>query len=116
MYLQKIEIENTGPLQFFEYTLPFDADGKPNPVIFVGPNGSGKSIILAHIVNALIDAKSTVFSDFEVEKGFVFKLRSPAYITSGATFSRAKMSFTGGFSQTEIQASLSRKAFEEKYG
>ena len=65
MYLEFIELRNTGPIEHIEYTLPFNENGNPKPVVFVGENGAGKSIVLAHIANALLIAKSSVFSDSE---------------------------------------------------
>jgi predicted ATP-binding protein involved in virulence len=55
MYLEEILLENVGPLEFADLSLPFDENGNPKPVVLVGRNGSGKSILLSHIVDALIE-------------------------------------------------------------
>lgn len=90
MYLQRLELKNTGPIQQACIDFRFNADLTPKPIIFVGQNGSGKSVATAHIVNALIDAHGTVFEDSDVEKGRVFKLRSPTYIRHGEEYSTGR--------------------------
>ena len=115
MYLRRLEIENTGPISGLFYDLPFAEDGRPKPVIFVGQNGSGKSIITSHIVNAIIGAKTAAHEDGDVEKGRVFKLRTPIYITNEAAYSRFRADFDGGLFQMEMQLSKSRSQFEQEY-
>jgi hypothetical protein len=63
MYLQDCLIENVGPLEFIDLTLPFNGDGTPKPVVLVGRNGSGKSILLSHVVDALIEFAKSAFRD-----------------------------------------------------
>ncbi|MCZ4090606.1 AAA family ATPase [Sinorhizobium psoraleae] len=116
MYLKRIEIENNGPIEYLNYELPFDDESRPKPVVFVGQNGTGKSILLSHIVNAMISAKSAVYKDTEVEKGMVYKLRSASYISHRKDFYRAYMHFENNFHIGEIQASLNRKQFEDVKG
>ncbi len=55
MYLRECLLENVGPLESIDLTLPFDGDGNPKPAVLVGRNGSGKSILLSHMVDALIE-------------------------------------------------------------
>jgi ABC-type sulfate/molybdate transport systems ATPase subunit len=45
MYLECL-LENVGPLEFVDLSLPFDEDGNSKPLVLVGRNGSGKSILL----------------------------------------------------------------------
>ena len=93
MYAKKIQIENYGPIDCLEIDFPFNRDN-PKPVLLVGQNGSGKSILLSHIVNGLMAAQSIVYPEnSEVEKGRVYKLRSPSYIKSGREYSCAKIEF-----------------------
>ncbi len=112
MYLRRIELENTGPIDLTNYHFPFNEDGNPKPVVFVGRNGAGKSILISHIVNAMIVAKGSVFSDSEVEEGKVYKLRSPTYIRHGKDYYRAYVHFDDNFFQGEIQATYPRAQFE----
>ena len=102
MYLKKIELKNTGPIDHIEYTLPFDGE-KPIPVIFVGTNGTGKTILLSYIVNAMVTAKGAVFDDVEIVKGKIYKLRDPQYIRHGQWYYRAELIFSDGFVQSELQ-------------
>lgn len=116
MYLQSINLENIGPIEHLECTLPFSENGTPKPVVFVGQNGSGKSIVLAQIVNALLTAHSTVFDDAEIEKGRVYKIRSSRYIKYGQNFSLATVRFKDDFTQSEIVLRGIKKNFESQFG
>ena len=115
MYLKKIELDNTGPIERIKHELPFNEDGTPKPVVFVGQNGAGKSIVLGHIVNAMISAKAELFDDSEIEKGRVYKLRSPQYVKHDQHYSRAKLIFSDDFIQSEIQLNVLKKEFKSKY-
>ncbi|WP_136620935.1 MULTISPECIES: AAA family ATPase [Mesorhizobium] len=115
MYLTQIELENTGPIPLLRYKLPFDENARPKPVVFVGQNGSGKSVLISHIVSALLEAKSTVFEDHEVDPGKVYKLRSSIFIRHEQPFSLASLEFTGGLFQKEIQLSVPKEEYVEKY-
>lgn len=100
MLFKNIEIDNVGPISRINIEFPKSEDN-PKPLIIVGENGSGKSILLAHLVNALIVGKQAVFEDVEVEKGKVFKYRSPKYVRSGEHFSYSKVDFETGESVQE---------------
>lgn len=113
MYLKSLSLENAGPLRSLQLELPFDADGRPKPIILVGRNGAGKSILLSHIVNAMLDAKNAIYSDGEVEQGKVYKLRSPIYVSHGEKYSSAVLKFDGGFQQSEIMLKSMRADFED---
>jgi predicted ATP-binding protein involved in virulence len=114
-YLKEIEIRNVGPIETLRIDLPFK-DEKPVPLVLVGENGSGKTIVLSHIVNALAIMKQELYDDTEVEKGHVFKYRSPDYIKSGAPFSYSHVSFVNGASIDEIQLNTTRAEYETKNG
>ena len=94
VYLKSVIIENYGPCKNVEYNFRFDENGNPIPLILIGKNGSGKTIFLSHIVNALITAKQVVYENSEVERGKVYKVRAPAYISSGSLYSYSKVNFT----------------------
>ncbi|MCY4305692.1 MAG: hypothetical protein OXC62_13090 [Aestuariivita sp.] len=115
MYLQKIRIENTGPIDQLQQELQFHDNGFPKPFILVGANGSGKSILLAYIVSAMINAHGTVFDDSDMEKRKVYKLRSPSYITYGRFYALSCLEFTQGFFEDEITLIYFKEEFEASY-
>jgi len=115
MSFKKIQIENVGPINRIEIELPKNGEN-PKPLLIVGENGSGKSILLSHLVNSLIVGKQEVFEDVEVEKGKVFKYRSPNYVKSGKYFSFSSIEFESGEKIQEWQLLFSRADFEEKLG
>ena len=93
MYVKRIQIQNYGPIGALDIKFPF-ADGKPKPVLLVGENGSGKSILLSHIVNGLVYAKSVSYSNTpEVDPGKMYKVMSTSYIKIGNDFSAARVDY-----------------------
>lgn len=91
MYVRRIQLMNYGPIPQLDIQFPFSGD-VPKPVVLVGENGSGKSIVLSHIVNALVAAKSSAYPESaEVQDDKVYKLRSSAYIRSGAAYYLARV-------------------------
>ena len=93
MYVKRVQIQNYGPIGVLDIKFPF-ADDKPKPVLLVGENGSGKSILLSHIVNGLVTAKSVRYPDTpEVDAGKVFKIRSSSYIKSRQEFSAVRVDY-----------------------
>ncbi|KGF71366.1 hypothetical protein DO97_21645 [Neosynechococcus sphagnicola sy1] len=115
MLFKKLEIDNTGPISGLNIEFP-KAEVSPKPLVVVGENGSGKSILLSHLVNALVVGKQQVYEDVEIEKGKVFKYRSPSYIKSGESYSFSNVEFESGEKVQEWQLALSRTDFEEKLG
>lgn len=115
MYLTKIRIENVGPIDILEKQLLVQGEETPKPLILVGPNGSGKSIFLSHVVSAMINAHSAIFEDADMEKGKVYKLRSPSYIRRGQTYSLCCMEFTDGLFEDEVTLVRTKKDYEEIY-
>lgn len=113
MLFKKIEIDNIGPISDLSIEFP-KAENSPKPLIVVGENGAGKSILLAHLVNTLIVGKQEVYEDVEIEKGKVFKYRSPNYIKSGEVYSFSNVEFETGEKVQEWQLAFSRSDFEEK--
>ena len=102
MYLRSAILKNTGPIQNFDVLFPFDGE-RPKPVLMVGKNGSGKSTVISFVVNALVAMKQQVFDDIEVEKGRVYRIRSPLSIHGNAEFFFAKLNFDNGISLAEWQ-------------
>lgn len=114
MYLQKVVLENIGPVDNLDLDMPFYDNGNPKPVVIVGGNGTGKTIILSHIINSLLIAKQIAYENTEVEEGKVYKLRSPTYISSGSHYSYANIVFEQDFQVKEWQLFQTRKDFEKK--
>src|SRR5690554_2343112 len=115
MLFKKVEIDNVGPISKLSIEFP-KSEISPKPLIIVGENGSGKSILLAHLVNTLVGGKQEVYEDVEIEKGKVFKYRSPNYIKSGEAYSFSSVEFESGQKVQEWQLVLSKSLFEEKLG
>jgi predicted ATP-binding protein involved in virulence len=115
MYLQQLILNNTGPIEHADIECRFNEDGSPKPIVFVGQNGSGKSVAIAHVVSALIAAHGTVFEDSDVEKGKVYKLRSPSYIRHGAAYSTGEVHFSNNFSVHEAQFSKPKSQHVEPF-
>jgi predicted ATP-binding protein involved in virulence len=113
MLFKKIEIENIGPISKIDIEFPKNGES-PKPLIIVGENGSGKSIFLSHLVNTLIVGKQEVYEDVEVEKGKVFKYRSPTYIKSGQHYSFSSVELESGEKIQEWQLPCSKSEFEEQ--
>ena len=113
MTLKKVTIENVGPIKHIEIVFP-KLNEKPKPLLIVGENGAGKSILLSHLVNSLVAGKQEVFDDVEVEKGKVFKYRSPNYVKSGEHYSFSSVEFDAGQKIQEWQLLLTKDKFEEK--
>ncbi len=114
MYAKKIQIESYGSIDCLGIDFPFNGDN-PKPVLLVGQNGSGKSILLSHIVNGLMAAQSVVYPEnSEVEKGKVFKLRSPFYIKSGKEYSCAKIEFERDMFFQELVLGHPKARFHQK--
>ena len=102
MYVKRIQIQNYGPIGALDIEFSF-ADDKPKPVLLVGENGSGKSILLSHIVNGLVYAKSVSYSNTpEVDPGKVFKLWSSSYVKIGNEFSAVRVDYESQLYSEEL--------------
>ena len=112
MYTKRIQLVNYGPVEKLDIEFPFDGDS-PKPIVLVGENGSGKSILLSHIVNGLIDAKSTAYPETpEVELGKVCKVRSSFYIKSGSEYSFVRVNFEDGLFVKEMRLIKPRREYK----
>lgn len=111
MYLKEIEIENVGPLERIKFTLPF-ANECPQPVVLVGPNGSGKSTIISLIVGALFGFQQQAFSNSEVQKQQVYRVRGTKFIRTGANWYHVELRFEGELRLVEWVIDRPRSKFE----
>ena len=111
MYVKRIQLINYGPIEQLHIELPFDGD-TPRPIILVGENGSGKSILLSHIVNGLMWAKSIAYPDSpEVETNKVYKLRTSSYIGPRLEFCFGRVDFEQDFFVNEITSRLNKQDY-----
>ena len=95
MYLENIEIENYGAIEKLSYTMPFNENGNPQPVVLIGKNGVGKTLLLSNIIHALIEQKRKVYDNIpEVSENKYYRLGSKAYIREGANHSYIYYNFT----------------------
>lgn len=112
MYLRSIQLKNTGPIQELSLTMPFEGDN-PKPLVLVGRNGSGKSTVISFIVNALVAIKQQIYEDVEIEKGRVYRIRSPLGINGSARFYFARLNFDKGISLIEWQLESAKEKIPE---
>lgn len=112
MYLRSIQLKNTGPIQELSLTMPFEGDN-PKPLVLVGRNGSGKSTVISFIVNALVGIKQHIYDDIEIEKGRVYRIRSPLGINGSAHFYFARLNFDKGITLIEWQLESAKEKIPE---
>jgi hypothetical protein len=112
MYLRSIQLKDTGPIQDLNLVLPFEGEN-PKPLLIVGRNGSGKSTVISFVVNALVALKQQIFEDVEIDKGKVYRVRSPLGIHGDAAFYFAKLDFEKGVSLIEWQLNKPRETVLE---
>lgn len=115
MYLRSILLENTGPIERLTVEMPFNSE-HPVPLLLVGPNGSGKTTVLSFIANALLAFKQGALDASEVEKGQVYRMRSPLGIHGGTSYFHSHLSFEHGLEVHEWQLDQTRETFEKAHG
>ena len=93
MYFDRIEIKNYGCISEFNYSFRFDEKGNPVPCVMIGANGKGKTLVLANLVDLLVESKRKTYGNnlLETLENNYFKIGNKSYIKSGATCSRVKV-------------------------
>lgn len=110
MNIQKIEIDNYGCIDHFEYQFRKNVKGFPVPLILIGRNGSGKTLALANIVDAMVEIKRQSFgSILEVTDNKYFKIGSKSYIKKGADYSRVAVTLMHNSSTLAMYDIMSNK-------
>jgi predicted ATP-binding protein involved in virulence len=119
MYINKITIENFGPLQRVVIDCPFDEHQNPLPLILVGTNGSGKTSILANIIDALVELKRKKYKKLqEVEGQKYLKVGKKNYITIGKEYSYVNIKVKYGdnsASYVDFARAISQEAFNDQF-
>ena len=111
MYTKRLQLINYGPVGRLHIDFLF-SEKAPRPIVFVGENGSGKSIVLSHIVNGILSARSVAFPETpEVDEGKVYKIRSPSYIKAGKPGYFAQVDFEQGFHFREIHTQKPKDSY-----
>jgi hypothetical protein len=123
VYLRNCLIENVGPLEFVDLSLPLDGEGNPQPVVLVGQNGSGKTILLSHVADAFVELAKVVHEDVLVGQGGVrgpfFKVVGGTTQRTGEDFGIALLEFLDGksaFCYVDKSGTLDPGAYREKMG
>lgn len=94
MYIKELQLENYGPIENFKYSMPFDSNGNPLPVVLIGKNGVGKTILLSNILHSLIETKRKFYNTLqEVSEDNYYRVGSKQYIKSGKNSSYFKVEF-----------------------
>lgn len=97
MYLRRLHIENSGPLDKLSLDMPFTTEGVPKPLVLVGTNGSGKTNLLSIIADALFEAAAVHYSDIVPHANSVnrpwFRINGGLTTRHGATGACALLEF-----------------------
>lgn len=110
MYLTRYRLDNDGPIEKLDITLPFrkashlDPNGIPVPIIAVGKSGSGKSIFLSRIIDALIEINKQVFDD-----AVPFAGKAIPYLR---VINPNQISFNKKFLAAQLEFKTSRESFK----
>ena len=107
MYLNKILIENNGPIEKIELTASelFDKNENPKIILLIGKNGSGKTILMSNLVDSFFELARQYFLDIEKNE-----LNNGGYFKILGTFNQKQNS---AYSLTYIEFIL--KKYEKKY-
>lgn len=95
MYIKSIDIINYGSIKSFQYQARYNEQGNPIPIILLGKNGSGKSLVLANIVDSLIQLKRELYPGYipEVKGTNYYKIGQLGYINYSSEFSKVNIEY-----------------------
>lgn len=94
-YVKKITMENYGAVTDLKYECTFDEYGNPAPIVMVGKNGCGKTLVLANIVNSIIEIKRKFYSKIpEVSGANFYRVGSKDYIQLGNIYYFVDINFS----------------------
>jgi predicted ATP-binding protein involved in virulence len=94
MKVNSIKVKNYGPLTDINLQFSTEEATRKFPVILVGTNGSGKSLLLANILDALIELKRKHYKDIpEVPTQKLFKLGKQDYVHLKTQYSFVEIEF-----------------------
>lgn len=118
MYFDRIEINNYGCISEFNYSFRFDENGNPIPCVLIGENGKGKTLVIANLVDLLVESKRATYGNnlLETLENNYFKIGSKSYIKSGATCSRVKVVCKHKSKTCTLYDIMSRQPQEDKKG
>lgn len=123
MYLEKIILENVGPVAKINISLKFDTSENPKPLIFVGENGCGKSFSVSSIVDSLYEFAKQGYSDVtnsSTNGTYYFKTLTSNSIRVGSNFYYSYLKFKNSngdnIQYLEKTGTLSKEEFESKSG
>lgn len=116
MYLTKAFLKNIGPIKSVVLTPKFDEAGRPDPIVVVGSNGSGKSILLAAIMDAMVEARKLVWRETpDVPPDQFLRYLSSGYVRSGTNYLHTEIAFGTsalGVVQHEFATQMNKAAFD----
>ena len=95
MYIKNVDIINYGSIKSFQYQARYNDQGNPIPIILLGKNGSGKSLVLANIVDSLIQLKRGLYPEYipEVKGTNYYKVGQLGYINHSSEFSKVNIEY-----------------------
>lgn len=95
MYLKEIEIKNYGCINNLFVEAQFDENGNPYPIVLIGENGAGKTLVIANVVDALVEIKRQTYAENiqEVSNNMYFQVGNLNYIKNGETYSKVRIAF-----------------------
>lgn len=103
MYLRNIKIKNYGPIKDINYSLPFNNEGNPIPLILIGKNGTGKTLILSNILHSLIEIKRKFYNKLsDVSDNNYYRLATTEYIKLNENYSYIKTEFDNNVYNLEL--------------
>jgi AAA domain, putative AbiEii toxin, Type IV TA system len=68
IYLRECLIQNLGPITALDLSFELDSNGNPKPIVLVGKNGTGKTILLAYVLDALVELAKAQFGDIVLDQ------------------------------------------------